>query len=124
VLSKSVLADIIEPRVSEIFGLIQRELVKAGCEDSLTSGIVITGGAANMPGLAQVAEQVFNLPVRRAEPAGVGGLVDLVRGPEHAAAVGLVLHGASGSESARASSGPGRVGRAMGRVVGWFTEHF
>jgi cell division protein FtsA len=124
VLSKSVLADIIEPRVSEIFGLIQRELVKAGCEDSLTSGIVITGGAANMPGLAQVAEQVFNLPVRRAEPAGVGGLVDLVRGPEHAAAVGLVLHGAAGSESARASSGPGRVGRAMGRVVGWFTEHF
>ncbi len=124
VLSKSVLADIIEPRVSEVFGLIQRELVRAGCEDALTSGIVITGGTANLPGLTQVAEQVFNLPVRRGEPLGVAGLVDLVKGPEHAAAVGLVLHGASAGEGPRASSRPGRVGRAMGRVVGWFTEHF
>lgn len=124
VLSKSVLAEIIEPRVSEIFGLIQREVVKAGCDDSLTSGIVITGGAAGMPGLTQVAEQVFNLPVRRGEPAGVGGLVDLVKGPEHAAAVGLVLHGAALAEAGRAHSGPGRMGRVVGRVVGWFTEHF
>ncbi len=124
VLSKSVLAEIIEPRVAEIFGLIQREVVKAGCDDSLTSGIVITGGAASMPGLTQVAEQVFNLPVRKGEPAGVGGLVDLVKGPEHAAAVGLVLHGAGLAEIGRAHSGPGRMGRMVGRVVGWFTEHF
>ena len=124
VLSKSVLAEIIEPRVSEIFSLIQRELVKAGCGDALTSGIVITGGSANMPGLTQVAEQVFNLPVRKGEPLSVGGLKDLVKGPEHAAAVGLVIQGSSSAEAARASSGPGRVGRAMGRVVGWFTEHF
>jgi cell division protein FtsA len=124
VLSKSVLAEIIEPRVAEIFGLIQREVVKAGCDDSLTSGIVITGGAASMPGLTQVAEQVFNLPVRKGEPAGVGGLVDLVKGPEHAAAVGLVLHGAALAETGRVHSGPGRMGRVVGRVVGWFTEHF
>jgi len=124
VLSKSVLADIIEPRVSEIFALIQRDLVKAGCEDALTSGLVLTGGVANLPGLTNVAEQVFNLPVRRGEPTGVGGLVDLVKGPEHAAAIGLVLHGASGAETGRTSSGPGRVGRAMSRVVGWVTEHF
>ncbi len=124
VLSKSVLAEIIEPRVMEIFGLIQRELVKAGCDDGLTSGLVITGGTAAMPGLAQVAEQVFNLPVRKGEPTGVAGLVDLVKGPEHAGAVGLVLHGANSTEAGRASSGPGRMGRAVGRVVGWFTEHF
>ncbi len=124
VLSKSVLAEIIEPRVSEIFALIQREVVKAGCDDSLTSGIVITGGAASMPGLPQVAEQVFNLPVRKGEPVGVGGLVDLVKGPEHAAAVGLVLHGAALAEAGRTHSGPGRMGRVVGRVVGWFTEHF
>jgi cell division protein FtsA len=124
VLSKSVLAEIIEPRVMEIFGLIQRELIKAGCDDSLTSGIVITGGTASLPGLAQVAEQVFNLPVRKGDPAGVGGLIDLVKGPEYAAAVGLVLHGAANGDSARVSSGPGRMGRMVGRVVGWFTEHF
>lgn len=124
VLSKSVLAEIIEPRVSEIFALIQREVVKAGCDDSLTSGIVITGGAASMPGLTQVAEQVFNLPVRKGEPVGVGGLVDLVKGPEHAAAVGLVLHGAALAVAGRTHSGPGRMGRVVGRVVGWFTEHF
>lgn len=124
VLSKSVLAEIIEPRVSEICALIQREVVKAGCDDSLTSGIVITGGAAAMPGLTEVAEQIFNLPVRKGEPTGVGGLLDLVKGPEHAAVVGLVLHGLAAAESGLAHSGPGRMGRMVSRVAGWFSEHF
>lgn len=124
VLSKFVLAEIIEPRVSEMFALIQRELQKAGCLDSLTSGFVITGGTASLPGISQVAEQVFNLPVRVAAPAGIGGLTDLVKGPESAAAVGLVLHGAAHTGSARTVSGKGPVSRTVRRVVGWFTEHF
>lgn len=124
VLSKFVLAEIIEPRVSEMFTLIQRELTKAGCLDMLTSGLVITGGTANLAGIGQVAEQVFNLPVRIAAPEGVGGLTDLVKGPESAAAVGLILHGAAHTGTARTVSGKGAVGRTVRRVVGWFTEHF
>ena len=90
----------------------------------LTSGFVITGGSAGLPGLAQVAEQVFNLPVRVATPEGVGGLIDLVNGPESSAAVGLVLHGAVHTGAPRTISGKGTLGRTVRRMVGWFTEHF
>jgi cell division protein FtsA len=124
VLSKLILAEIIEPRVAEICGLIQHQLVQAGFGDGLTSGIVLTGGTAELPGIAQVAESVFNLPVRVGRPEGVGGLVDLVRDAELSAAVGLVLHGAHYAGSGRASSAKGRVGRAVQRVVGWLSDHF
>jgi cell division protein FtsA len=126
VLSKMLLAEIIEPRASELFALIQREIIKAGCEDMLTSGVVITGGSANLPGISQVAEHVFNLPVRVGNPTAVGGLLDLVKGPEYAGAVGLVLHGASQGTLARrgAHAARGRVGNAVRRVAGWFSEHF
>lgn len=126
VLSKMLLAEIIEPRTSEVFALIQREIIKAGCEDLLTSGVVITGGSANLPGMAQVAEHVFNLPVRVGAPSGVGGLLDLIKGPEYAGAVGLVLHGATQGVLSRRSGqvSRGRVGTAVRRVAGWFSEHF
>jgi cell division protein FtsA len=126
VLSKLVLAEIIEPRITEIFGLVQKDLIKAGIEDLLTSGVVITGGSANLPGIQQLAEHVFNLPVRVGAPASVGGLLDLVKGPEYAAAVGLVLHGATqGPLTRRASAGRRSVvGNTVRRMVGWFTEHF
>jgi len=126
VLSKLLLAEIIEPRASEMFALIQREIIKAGCEDLLTSGVVITGGSANLPGITQVAEHIFNLPVRIGTPASVGGLLDLIKGPEYAAVVGLVLHGATQSQLSRRSDGARRgvVGNTVRRVVGWFTEHF
>ena len=124
VLSKFVLAEIIEPRVTEIFGLIQAEIIKAGCEDLLTSGIVLTGGSAYLPGIGQIAEQVFNLPVRIGTPEGVGGLLDLVKGPENAAAVGLVLHGALQIGAVKRSLHRGPVRRVVGRISGWFSDHF
>lgn len=126
VLSKMLLAEIIEPRISEIFALVQREIVKAGCHDMLTSGVVLTGGSSSLPGVAQVAEHIFNLPVRGASPAGVGGLVDLIKSPEYAGAVGLVLHGATQGALARRTgqTSRGRMGGAVRRVMGWFSEHF
>jgi cell division protein FtsA len=124
VLSKLVLAEIIEPRVSEILNLVQKEIVKSGCQDLLNSGVVITGGTANLPGIAQVAEGVFNLPVRVGAPASVGGLQELVKGPEYATAVGLVQHGATQAALPKGRSGRGAVGNTVRRVVGWFTEHF
>lgn len=126
VLSKLVLAEIIEPRVSEMFALVQKELLKAGCDDLLTSGIVVTGGTAGLPGIAQIAESVFNLPVRVGAPVAVGGLLDLIKEPEYSAAVGLVLHGCSHSPlTKRAHAGKrGIVGSTVRRMAGWFAEHF
>jgi cell division protein FtsA len=73
VLSRVVLSEIVEPRVNEILQMAQRELVRSGCYDFLTSGLVLTGGSASLGGLSAMAEQVFNLPVRIGSPAG-GGL--------------------------------------------------
>lgn len=124
VLSKLVLAEIIEPRVTEILTLVQRELVRSGTEELLTSGIVLCGGGANMTGIAQLAEQVFNLPVRVGAPRSVAGLKDLVHPPEYATAVGLVLHGAF--EAARDPRSHSRfwLRRTARKVGNWFGEYF
>jgi cell division protein FtsA len=124
VLSKHVLAEIIEPRVMEILGLIQRDLVKSGSDEFLTSGLVLTGGCASLAGIGQAAEQVFNLPVRIGNPAGVGGLVDLVHSPQYATAVGLVLHGASSVQSTRQYGGRKAMGGLFAKAGNWFSEHF
>lgn len=124
ILSKQVLAEIIEPRITEILTLVQRELQKADCEKYLTSGIVITGGTANLSGLAQAAEQIFNLPVRIGGPKNVGGLSDLVHTPEYASAVGLLIHGAAENSSARYSTNGWQFTKVFKRVGNWFVEHF
>lgn len=124
VLSKLVLAEIIEPRASEMFSLIHKEIVKAGCQDLLTSGVVITGGSASLPGITQIAEHAFNLPVRIGVPESVSGLLDLIKGPEYASAVGLVLHGVAHSGLPKGKVAKGAVGTTVRRVVGWFSEHF
>lgn len=124
VLSKLVLAEIIEPRVTEIFNLVQREIVKAGLYDYLTSGLVICGGSANLNGIAQVAEHVFNLPVRIGSPCGVGGLTDLIKTPEYSSAVGLLLHGASMGAESRLSGGISVAKKWAKQVANWFSERF
>ena len=92
-LMRKTLADIIEPRVEEILSLVNDEIKKSGCEKLLASGVVLTGGCANLEGVVELAESVFGLPVRRGYPVGIGGLVDVVNNPTYATAVGLVLHG-------------------------------
>jgi cell division protein FtsA len=124
VLSKVVLSEIIEPRVTELFALVQRELVRAGSDELLTSGLVLTGGGANLKGIAQVAEQVFNLPVRVGVPSGVGGLSGLVATPEYATAVGLVLHGAHSLKQSRRQPGKLPVTRWVRKVGNWLSDHF
>ena len=93
VLSRQLLADIIQPRAEEIFRLVDGDIKKMGYEKSLNSGIVLTGGTALREGLEDVAEEIFDLPVRRGDPVGVGGLVDRVMTPDYATAVGLLLYG-------------------------------
>ncbi len=93
VLSRQLLAEIIQPRAEEIFRLVDNDVKRMGYEKSLNSGIVLTGGTALLEGLEEVAESVFDLPVRRGDPVGVGGLVDRVNTPDYATAVGLILYG-------------------------------
>ena len=93
ILSRQLLADIIQPRAEEIFRLVDNDIKRMGYEKSLNSGIVLTGGTALLEGLEEVAEEIFDLPVRRGDPIGVGGLGDRVNTPDYATAVGLILYG-------------------------------
>ncbi|MCF8142944.1 MAG: cell division protein FtsA [Deltaproteobacteria bacterium] len=100
-LSRQILGEILEPRVEEIFSLIYGELAGTGYEDLLGSGVVVTGGSAELPGISEMAEQIFNAPARAGYPQGVEGLGDLVNKPMYATAVGLVLYGAKNSKRKR-----------------------
>lgn len=124
VISKGLLAEIIEPRINEIFTLIHRELVRSECDELLTGGIVLTGGTANLAGICQIAEQIFHLPVRVGIARTVGGLTDLINAPQYSTTVGLVQLSASGeARGVRAGEARG-VRRAVRRVGNWFREHF
>jgi cell division protein FtsA len=126
VLSRQLLCEIIQPRVEEILSLAQRELQKSGFEDTVAAGVVLTGGTSIMEGMPELAEQIFDLPVRRGEPKGVGGLVDVVSSPVHATGVGLVSYGATH----RSQSRFGRVSertifnKVLGRMREWFESYF
>src|SRR5262249_47632822 len=91
---RKLLAEIIEPRVEEIFSLIQREVVQSGYQDLLASGIVITGGTTILEGMPELAEFIFDMPVKRGMPVGVGGLRDVVNSPKFATGVGLLRYAA------------------------------
>ncbi|HTF93368.1 MAG TPA: cell division protein FtsA [Verrucomicrobiae bacterium] len=91
--SRQILCEIIEPRLDEIFELVQKEIAKSGYENSLASGVVVTGGAMLLPGAIEMAERTFGLPVRLGVPAHVVGLLNVINNPVYAVAVGLVLHG-------------------------------
>jgi cell division protein FtsA len=126
-LSRQVLSEIIQPRLEEIFTLVAQGLVKAGFNDAATAGVVVTGGSSIMEGVPELAEAVFELPVRRGIPAEVGGLADVVRSPIYATGVGLALYGsrrqALGAVPLDASDGAilTRLGR---RLASWFGEIF
>ncbi|MEK8088900.1 cell division protein FtsA [Thermithiobacillus plumbiphilus] len=90
-LSKRTLAEIVEPRMEELFLLIQAELRRSGLEDMIASGLVLTGGSSKMMGAVELAEEIFHMPVRLGNPAPVRGLQDVVRDPMYATGVGLVL---------------------------------
>jgi cell division protein FtsA len=125
-LSRQILAEIIEPRMEEIFTMVHRELLKSGYENLIPSGVVLTGGTASLEGLPELVEQIFNLPVRRGYPAGVGGLVDVVNNPIYATGVGLVLYGnQQGFVPGRPPRGDRSLLVRMGqRMKRWLGESF
>ena len=98
ILSREILGEILEPRIEEIFTLIYSELISSGYAEMASSGVVVTGGSAELPGMSDMAEQIFNAPARIGYPRGIIGLTELVNQPMYATAVGLVLHGAKAME--------------------------
>jgi len=125
VLSRQLLAEILEPRVEEIFTLVNREIVKSGYEDLIASGIVLTGGTSILAGMPELAEQIFNLPVRRGSPREIGGLIDVVNSPVYATGVGLVKYGSRNIEVKNFSRGQrDTFGSITKRMKEWFGEFF
>ncbi len=90
-MSRQTLAEVIEPRVEELYSLIQRELRASGFEELLSSGIVLTGGSAGMAGMVELGEEVFHMPVRLGVPNYSGGLAEVVRNPRFSTGVGLLI---------------------------------
>ena len=125
-ISRRTVAEIVEPRAEEFFDLINRELMRSGHDDKVASGVVLTGGTVIMPGMPELAEQVFNLPVRRGTPFNIGGLVDVVNSPMYATAVGLVkFAGTHASEGAGFGTNESRIfEKILSKMKGWLKEFF
>ena len=124
VLPRQILGEILEPRVEEIFTLIQNDLIRSGYEDIVNSGVVITGGSSELPGVAEIAEQIFNVPARLGYPSRIGGLTEIVNKPMYATAVGLVLYGAKrkGVEKKFRIRDGNIFGRVVDRMKKWFKD--
>jgi len=124
-LARQTLAEIVEPRYEELFGLIREELRRSGFEEVIAAGIVLTGGSAKMEGAIELAEEIFHVPVRLGMPTGVKGLSDVITNPIYSTGVGLLLY-------ARDNAIPGNRGRSFGgnaktmldRMKSWFQGNF
>jgi cell division protein FtsA len=127
VLSRQTLGEIIEPRIEEILTLVHHEIMRMGFGNLIASGVILTGGSAILEGMPELAEQIFNLPVRRGTPIGIGGLIDLVSSPIYATGVGLVLYGSQhrGQGQSRFKVGEGNIfSKVTHRMKEWIGEFF
>jgi len=124
-LSRQTLAEVIEPRIEELYTLVQAELRRSGFEELLSSGIVLTGGTALLHGMVELGEEVFHMPVRVGIPEYVGSLAEVVRSPRYAAAVGLLLEGREQWLREEQSRVQGKgIGGVANRMRDWFKANF
>lgn len=122
-LPRQILGEILEPRMEEIFTLIKREIYRAGVENLITSGVVVTGGTALLEGVTEMAESIFNVPTRMGKPTGITGLVDVVNNPMYATGVGLVLYGAKNQSDNKFRIRDTNIfNRVMFRMKRWLKE--
>jgi cell division protein FtsA len=121
---RRVVSEILQPRAEEICHLLWDEIRRAGYEKSLNAGIVLTGGGALLDGMAEIAEQIFDIPVRRAVPEGVGGLADHVNSPAFATSVGVVMRAHRHVMPEPVHAGATAIGRLTGRLRTLFKEFF
>jgi cell division protein FtsA len=125
VLSRTLLCEIIQPRVEEIFSLIAEEFARSAFDRSIHAGVVLTGGGSMLEGMQEMAERCLNVPVRRGAPTGLGGLADTVATPQHSTIVGLTLYGARRRERVpQKTQHPFHLARMGDMVKGWLNELF
>ncbi len=124
-LSIQTLAEVIEPRVVELYELVLQELRRSGMEEMIASGIVITGGSAMMRGMLELGEEIFHMPVRMGMPRYVGGLSEVVSNPRYATGVGLILMGKQQLERhLTVQMESSSVGRVFDKMKSWFQGNF
>ncbi len=124
-MSRQTLAEVIEPRVEELYSLVQAELRRSGFEELLSSGIVITGGSAAMQGMVELGEEVFHMPVRLGLPSYAGGLSEVIRNPRYSTGVGLLLAGLSQHQRQQIEKmQSGSFKQIVGRMKKWFETNF
>ncbi len=124
-LARQTLAEIVEPRYEELFGLIHEELRRSGFEEVIAAGIVLTGGSSKMEGAIELAEEVFHVPVRLGMPSGVRGLAEVANNPIHSTGVGLLLYGRDHSvPSSRGRVLSGNARSMLDRMRNWFQGNF
>jgi cell division protein FtsA len=122
-MARRILSEILQPRAEEIFHLVWDEIRRAGYEKSLNSGIVLTGGGAILEGMPEIAEQIFDLPVRRGIPIGVGGLADHISTPVFATPAGVVLYAHRNRVPETRGAG-GAFSRVVSQLRSIFKEFF
>jgi len=121
---RQVMAQILEPRVEELFELVKAELHRSGFQELVAAGLVLTGGSSLLDGMVELAEEIFDMPVRLGRPSGVGGLVDVVSSPIYATGVGLIQYGQHYRQTApaRGKSGTPVFARVWARMRHWFGD--
>jgi cell division protein FtsA len=126
-LARQTLAEVVEPRYEELFGLVRDELRRSGFEEIIAAGIVLTGGSARMEGAIDLAEEVFHMPVRLGLPQQhqVKGLAEVVQNPIYSTGVGLLLHARENAQGAsRGRVLPTNVQGVVDRLKSWFKGNF
>jgi len=125
-LQRQMLAEVVQKRYEEIFEMVQAELRRSGYEELIAAGVVITGGASKMEGLVELAEEMFQMPVRVGIPQGFSGLSSVVANEIHATGVGLLLYGSQQMVRERQATAPmaPAMGNALERVRRWFKVQF
>jgi len=121
---RRILAEIIESRVEELFKLAYNEIRNTGYSEMMSAGLVLTGGASSLEGVAELAESIMHMPVRVGLPRGVKGLVELVNSPAYATAVGLCVYEAGKPSYSFKPKGTGVFERILERMISWFKEVF
>ncbi|MCZ2292312.1 MAG: cell division protein FtsA [Burkholderiales bacterium] len=124
-LSRQALAGVIEPRVEEVFSLVHQVIRESGYEELLSSGIVICGGSAVMPGMVELGEDIFLKPVRKGLPIYAGALSDMVASPRAATVMGLLEEARMARvRGHKAATQAGSMSSLLGRAKDWFLGTF
>lgn len=127
-LSRRTLVEVVEPRYEELFQLVQAELRRSGFEEMIAAGVVLTGGSSLVEGAVELAEEVFNMPVRLGMPHGITGLTGEVNSPIFATTVGLLMYARDHlpvtAEQGSKSYNFNDEGALLNRMKNWFSNSF